>query len=130
MGQAERAISFQVWDQQSLRPFETHYIAPEFQKREDIAVRQVDLARIISNEIVPRLLRIHSEVGHDAPTVDVLIETLAPSGRDVSALAHIILGDDLAAAANYVTVLRDRGLPMETLYVELLEPTARYLGTM
>lgn len=130
MGQAERAVSFQIWDQQSLRPFENHYISAEFHKREDIAVRQVDLARIISKEIVPRLLRIHTEVVPDAPTVDVLIETLAPSLADVSALAHIILGDDLAAAANYVTVLRDRGLPMETLYVELLEPTARFLGTM
>lgn len=30
----------------------------------------------------------------------------------------------------YVTVLRDCGLPMATLFVELLEPTTRYLGEM
>jgi hypothetical protein len=44
--------------------------------------------------------------------------------------AHIALGDDLEAAATCVIIMRDRGLFMKTLYMELLEPTARYLGEM
>jgi MerR family transcriptional regulator, light-induced transcriptional regulator len=130
MVQTANALASQAFDLQSLRKFEQHFIAPEIYRRHDVAVRQIDLARIISNEIVPRLLRLHTEVIPDAPAVEVLIEALAPSANDVSALAHIVLGDDLEAAATYVTVLRDRGLSVETLYVELLEPTARHLGTM
>lgn len=130
MVQAASALSSQVIDRQSLYRFEKHFISPEIYRRPDVAVRQVDLARFISNEIVPRLLRLHSEVVPDAPAVDVVIKTLAPSGADIDALAHIVLGDDLEAAATYVTTLRDRGLSMETLYIELLEPTARHLGKM
>lgn len=130
MVQTASALASQTFDLQSLRKFERHFIAPEIYRRHDVAFRQIDLARIISNEIVPRLLRLHTEVMPDAPAVDLLIEALAPSANDVSALAHIVLGDDLEAAATYVMVLRDRGLSVETLYVELLEPTARHLGTM
>jgi MerR family transcriptional regulator, light-induced transcriptional regulator len=113
-----------------LQKFEQHFIAPEIYKQHDVAARRIDLVRIVSNEIIPRLLRLHTEVVPNAPPVEVVIEALLPSGADVDALAHIVLGDDLEAAATYVTVMRDRGLSMETLYIELLEPTARHLGTM
>jgi methanogenic corrinoid protein MtbC1 len=59
-----------------------------------------------------------------------LIESLAPTSADIGGLADIVLGNNLEAAAAYVTVLRDRGLSLETLFVELLEPTARFLGEM
>ncbi len=130
MGQMGNALASQVVDRQTLHHFEKHFISPEISRRPDIAIRQFDLARFISNEIVPRLMRIHREVVPDAPPVEALINTLRPSSADVDALAHIVLGDDLEAAATYVTIMRDRGLSMETLYVELLEPTARHLGEM
>ena len=66
----------------------------------------------------------------DAPPVETLIGALRPGNVDIDALAHIVLGDDLEAAATYVTIMRERGLSMETLYIELLEPTARFLGKM
>lgn len=130
MGQMLGALGPQVLDRQALRGFEKYFIAPEIQERYDVRVRQVDLARIISDEIVPRLLYLHTEVVPEAPPVDVLIDALRPSSTDIDALAHIVLGDDIEAAATYITVMRERGLSMETLYVELLEPTARHLGKM
>lgn len=130
MGRMGNALASQVVDRQTLYHFEKHFISPEIQQRPDVSVRQFDLARIISNEIVPRLLRLHTEVGPDAPCVNSLIEALRPSSTEIDALAHIVLGDDLEAAATYVTIMRDRGLSMEMLYVELLEPTARHLGEM
>lgn len=130
MVQMRSALAPQVLDRHSLQNFEKHFIAPEIYQQHDVAARRVDLVRIVSNEIIPRLLRLHTEVVPNAPPVDVLIEALLPSGADVDALAHIVLGDDLEAAAKYVTVMRDRGLSMETLYMELLEPTARHLGKM
>ncbi len=130
MGQLGNALPLQVVDRQTLHHFEKHFISPEISRRHDISIRQFDLARFISNEIVPRLIRLHSEAVPDAPPVESLIEALRPSSADIDALAHIVLGDDLEAAATYVTIMRDRGLSMETLYMELLEPTARHLGEM
>ena len=130
MGRMGNAVASQVVDRHSLYHFEKHFISPEIYQRPDVSTRQFDLARIISNDIVPRLLRLHTEVVPDAPSMDALIGALRPSSTEIDALPHIVLGDDLEAAATYVTIMRDRGLSMEMLYVELLEPTARHLGEM
>ena len=130
MGQAGNAFASASIDRQALRNFEKHFISPEVLLRHDVSVRQYDLARFISNEIVPRLVRLHTEVVPGAPLVEEVIEALRPNSTEIDALAHIVLGDDLEAAATYVAIMKDRGLSMETLYVELLEPTARHLGEM
>lgn len=130
MVQLVSALAPQALDLHNLHRFEKHFIAPDIFKQHDVTARRIDLVRIVSNEIIPRLLRLHTEVVPDAPPVEVVIKALLPSGADIDALAHIVLGDDLEAAATYVTVMRDRGLSMETLYIELLEPTARHLGKM
>lgn len=114
----------------SLYRLETHFISPEIYRRDDVSERQAKLARIVSNEIVPRLLRLHTEAVPAAPPVAMVIEALAPTSTDISGLADILLGSDLEAAAAYILVLRDRGLSMDTLFLELLEPTARQLGVM
>ncbi len=130
MGQAGNALASQFVDRQTLHHFEKHFMSPEIYRRHDISVRQFDLARFISNEIVPRLVHLHTEAVPNAPSIDILIDALMPSDAEIDALAHIVLGNDLEAAATYVTIMRDRGLSMEALYIELLEPTARYLGEM
>ncbi len=127
MGQAQR---MQPIDRSLLRRLETHFIAPEIYQRRDVAVRQANLARIVSAEIVPRLLALHSDALPDAPPPEQIVAALAPGTADITGLADIVLGNDLEAAAAYVMVLRDRGLSPETLFVDLLEPTARHLGAM
>lgn len=129
-GQAARAFSVPVIDRQDLQRLETHFISPEIYRRDDVAARQSNLARIVSDDIIPRLLRLHSQAIPEAPPVEVWMESLSPTSEDISGLADIVLGSDLEAAVAYVTVLRDRGLSMEALFVELLEPTACYLGDM
>ncbi|AOF99407.1 MAG: cobalamin B12-binding domain-containing protein [Blastomonas fulva] len=117
-------------DRGSLRQLETHFIAPEIYRRDDLARRQGQLAQLISDRVIPQLLRLHSDVVPDAPPVEVVVKALAPDRDDITGLADIILGSDLEAAVSYVTLLRDRGLSMDALFVELLEPTARHLGEM
>ncbi|TPG42567.1 cobalamin B12-binding domain-containing protein [Sphingomonas koreensis] len=130
MVQAASVVTIPPVNRQGLRQLETHFIAPEIYRRSDVATRQASLARIVSTEIIPRLLRLHAEIVPAAPPVEVVIEALAPSSNDISGLADLVLGSDLEAAAAYVIVLRDRGLSMESLFLELLEPAARYLGEM
>lgn len=113
-----------------LRQLETHFIAPEIYRRDDVAARQKNLAQLISNRVIPQLLRLHIDVAPDAPPVEVLVKALAPESADISGLAEIVLGSDLEAAVSYVMVLRERGLSMESLFIELLEPTARHLGEL
>lgn len=130
MGQMAAAMAMPVIDRGSLRALETQFISADIYRRDDVSDRQSKLARLVSHEIIPRLVRLHRDVVPDAPPIPVLIEALAPNGADISGLAEIVLGADLEAAVAYVIVLRDRGLSMETLFVELLEPTARRLGAL
>lgn len=104
---------------------EAYYIAPEYYQRDDLAERQAKLARIVSAQIAPRLIRLHGEIL--APS---LSDGQHPSEEEIAHLAHLVLGPELVSAADYVTQLRNRGLSMETLFVELLEPAARHLGMM
>lgn len=129
MGQAAKA-AFPAIDRQGLQRLETHFIASEIYRRDDVAARQAKLARLISTNVIPQLLRLHTDVVIDAPAVEVLIKALAPGRLEISDLADIVLGSDLEAAVAYVAILRERGLSMETLFIELLEPTARLLGEM
>jgi methylmalonyl-CoA mutase cobalamin-binding domain/chain len=119
-----------VIDNGSLRRLETDFISADIFRREDVSDRQARLARLVSHEIVPRLLHLHAEAVPEAPPVHAVIEALAPSSADISGLADIVLGTDLKAAVAYIVMLRDRGLSLETLFLELLEPTARRLGAM
>ena len=119
-----------VIDRRGLERLETHFVSPDVYRRDDVAVRQARLAEVVADRIIPQLLRLHTEGLPDAPPVELVVEALAPSSSDISGLAHVVLGSDLEAAARYVLVLRDRGLSMETLFVELLEPAARYLGQL
>ncbi len=117
-------------DRRGLDNLETHFVSPEVYRRDDVALRQARLAAVVADRIIPQLVRLHTEVLPDALPIADVVEALAPSNLDVSALAHIVLGDDLEAAVAYVLVLRDRGLAMDALFTELLEPAARYLGQL
>jgi len=113
-----------------LRRLETHFISPEIYGRDDVSLRQAKLARAISSEIIPRLLRLNNKVIQPAHPSEPAATLIPPGSDEIHQLADIVLGTDLEAAAAYVLVLRDRGLQMDTLFIELLEPTARYLGEM
>lgn len=127
MGRLAR-VAIPAVDRRGLDRLETHFVSADVYRRDDVAERQARLAQVVSARIIPQLLRLHTEVLPDAPPIEHVVEALAPSISDISGLAHIVLGDDLEAAVAYVLVLRERGLSMETLFIELLEPAARHLG--
>ncbi len=91
----------------------------------DAADRQRRLAAVIAQEIIPRLMLIHHEV-----LAPCACEPNAPSQREIEELALLVLGPDVQAATNYILRIKQRGLPLDVLFVELLEPAARHLGKL
>jgi MerR family transcriptional regulator, light-induced transcriptional regulator len=107
-------------------PFaKTSFAVEQKSPTSDMAERQRRLASVISQEIIPRLMLIHHKVLKPCER-----EPNGPSEREIEELAHLVLGPDVQAAANYVLRLRQRGLSLDLLYIELLEPAARLLGKM
>lgn len=86
------------------------------------------LLRTIEAEIIPRLMLAHGAAPNEAlPGVPVT----AASGEDQAAeLAEIILRRDVVAARVYVQARRRAGMTVEALFLDLLAPVARRLGTM
>lgn len=99
------------------------FVRPEILMREDAASRKERLAQLISDEIVPRLRLLHGEVLEPD-------EAAGLSDADIAKLARLVLSPNLQAAAAYITSLREHGVTMEKLFVELLQPAAQYLGQM
>jgi MerR family transcriptional regulator, light-induced transcriptional regulator len=92
--------------------------------------RMSQLARTIEQEIIPRLMLAHRTA----------TEPLArPAGRgaehpitpqDIEHFARLVLSHDEDVALGSIQTLRLRDVPVERIFLELLAPTARYLGEL
>ncbi len=80
------------------------------------------LARTLETEILPRLVRQHrpDEAASRAPI----------SATEVQAMVHALVDDSGARVDALVQLLRDRGVSVESLYLDLLTPAARELGVL
>lgn len=88
--------------------------------------RMARLARAIEQEIIPRLMLAH-RLAHEcpqAPAVDSELINL----RDVEEFAKLVLSRDEDLPLACVEAIRARGVSIERIYLDLLAPTARYLG--
>ncbi len=97
-------------------------------RRPGAATERRSLSRAIehtvADQVIPRLvLAGRAALGHTAAPAVV-----APS--DVVSLADAAISPEEGAALSLVTELRARGLPLEALYLDLLAPAARHLGTL
>lgn len=82
------------------------------------------LARTVADDIVPRLLLARGV----APVVAGPGGT--PGGHEVEALVDIVLRQELTDAVAFVGAVGARGIAVEAIYLDLLAPVARRLGTM
>jgi len=88
------------------------------------AGREAILADVISKTIIPTLLSQNNGILSPSDFGS------HPSDDDIKKLSAFILGPDNADALDYIYSLRDRGISLDSLYLELLEPTARHLGEL
>jgi MerR family transcriptional regulator, light-induced transcriptional regulator len=80
------------------------------------------LSRTVEVEIIPRLVMAH---GQAAP----LIESPKVAANDayVADFAALMLGAENGRASEHIQAYRERGVPLETIYLDLLVPAARHL---
>jgi methanogenic corrinoid protein MtbC1 len=86
------------------------------------------LVTTIEGEVIPRLLlsqRASRQELHAEPT------PLARAGNEcVEEFAELLLAHEVDVALAYIDSVRVRGVPLATVYLELLAPTARRLGEL
>jgi hypothetical protein len=95
--------------------------------------QQAVLARLIQNQVIPRLLLSLSTtsvaVHSDATEIESSSqqESQQPTCARVAEFARILLHGDRIAAGSYVAGMRREGFSLGQVYLELLAPGARHL---
>ena len=87
-------------------------------------VRRAKLAEVIADHIVPRLHNLHQEICNKP------VAGAVPGANEIAEFGALAMGSDIGAASVYFDSLRAKGHSLDTLFVHLLEPTARYLGEL
>jgi methanogenic corrinoid protein MtbC1 len=84
-----------------------------------------DLAKMVEAEIIPRLMLSHRSemVAPEAIEVD---DPFGPGAAE--SFARMVLSEDSDSLMAFVGGLLQSGIPMETVYVDLMIPAARRLG--
>lgn len=86
------------------------------------------LVSTIEDDIIPRLLEAHR--ARQRPKASPAMTAAKLDGDVVAKLANIILANDGGAASSFIAGIRTQGVPLETIYLEVLAPAARRLGDM
>jgi MerR family transcriptional regulator, light-induced transcriptional regulator len=87
-----------------------------------VRMRVSRLTQTLEQDVIPRLVRQHREPG--AP------RAVSPSAADLQAFVDALVEDDDERTEQQVQALRQRGVSVGTVYIELLTPAARQLGVM
>lgn len=91
-------------------------------------LRSVLLAKAVEYEIIPRLMLAHRVPEECASHPLTANQRVTP--EDVAVFAELVLHEDDHAVRDCVITLRDRGVPIEAIFLDLLSPVARHLGDM
>lgn len=86
----------------------------------------------VEAEIVPRLILAHRSSPEPLMVPAPLSAGLepAPCVDDVLELSSLLLKDQFRVASSFVQLVQSRGVPLESLYLDLLAPAARHLGDL
>ena len=91
-------------------------------------MRMSQLARTIEQEIIPRLMLAHRTSTEQPPRPEVLPRAI--TAADVEHFAKLVLSHEEDVAFSTIQALRARDVSVEKIYLDLLAPTARYLGEL
>lgn len=92
--------------------------------------RRAVLSHALEQSIIPRLLQAHPADHEPGSSELALLASRPISQADIREMARLVLlPEDLSARAA-IQAFQIRGVARETLYTDLLAPTARYLGVL
>jgi methanogenic corrinoid protein MtbC1 len=86
------------------------------------------ITRALNSNIIPRLIQAHPGLHTAQRFLPAGLEPLPADIADPTAFARLLLDPDPAPADRYVASLRRRGLPVDSLYLDVIAPAARMLG--
>lgn len=93
--------------------------------------RLIALARTIEGEIVPRLLMARRDAPSRAQLERHPVGVPATVGAtDVEELVRLLLAHDSTVASAFTATIEQRGVPLESICLQLLAPAARRLGEL
>lgn len=84
------------------------------------------LARTIETEVIPRLMLAH-KTSRNRGSANWQPD-FCFTAADIAEFAHILVVSDFSAAVVFVDALRDRGVPLDVIFLHVFAPTARLLG--
>ncbi|MEZ5459404.1 MAG: cobalamin B12-binding domain-containing protein [Steroidobacteraceae bacterium] len=88
------------------------------------------LEQTIEEQIIPRLMLMHREANGSGGARPAVGSGVAPSPEHVAELSRLVIAPSVEPALAFIEGQRERGMPLERIYVELLVPTARLLVEM
>jgi len=91
-------------------------------------IRMARLVRTIEGEIVPRLVLARRVSTAQEP--GNLRHSRPPDACDVTELVRLLLSHDTGVGSAYVETVRQRGVSLEVICLDLLAPAARELGLL
>ncbi|WP_179107024.1 B12-binding domain-containing protein [Variovorax sp. KK3] len=94
--------------------------------RAAVADCQTQLARTLKLDIIPRLIDVHR-----APAPASRVDDNAshrPTAREVEDFVQLVLAREHSPAQAFVDLLGQRGMSVETIYLDLLAPAAQHLN--
>lgn len=91
--------------------------------------RLARLARAIETDVIPRLILAHrhtaaAEASHAAAALPL------PGRAEIEAFVALVLSEDESRIAFSLAQMRERGMTVESMYLDLFAPTARHLGVL
>lgn len=87
-----------------------------------VRLRVSRLTHTLETDVIPRLVRQHRESPGGDP--------VQPSPQEFRAFVEALIDEDDESTDHVIQALRQRGVPIGAVYVELLAPAARELGAM
>jgi hypothetical protein len=89
------------------------------------------LLRAIESQVIPRLLLTHPSAPEAVPAIgESAPEAVRPAESEVAEFTDIVLRGRTEEATAFMRDLQARGVSVDSLYLDLLAPSARYLGEM
>jgi MerR family transcriptional regulator, light-induced transcriptional regulator len=90
------------------------------------------LTHTLETDVIPRLVRQHRDVGPGAPAAESTEPADVPAlqGAELQAFVDALIAEDDERTDRVIQALRQRGVPVGAVYVDLLAPAARQLGVM